>query len=101
MKEKTAQDHLDMVHDPDRWPRWPILPVKTYDESLCARHRESLPPLCGILTDCIGDGPGITVYLVNMCFLPGFLRSGKKMSDLPSINYPTDAGFLADGWVVD
>lgn len=77
---------LDMVKDPDRWPQWPILPLKRGDQN------EEI----GFLV-----ASGIpTVYLKNIWALkPGPMRD--QLEGVSNLGYSTFEELISDGWRVD
>lgn len=32
MPDRSITEHMAFMADPDRWPRWPLLPVKRYKD---------------------------------------------------------------------
>lgn len=85
------QKHKEMVEDPERWPRWPLLPVKKRESFL-----ES-----GYLVAC--EGRMTTVVLGNMYGVP---KQVKCLGDffsgiLPVKVYDSVDAMLDDGWIVD
>jgi hypothetical protein len=66
---------LQFMKDPDRWPRWPLLPVKRGTQmGLMLEHPR--------------------VYLRN-------LWDSTPLADVESIKYDTYESVIADGWIVD
>ena len=74
------RDDKAMMLSPDKWPRWPVLPLK--------RSTNRGFPETGFIT----EGKWI-VYLTNL-WEPNF-------SDCEKIGYADVDGLLSDGWVVD
>jgi len=78
---------LELVNDEDRWPHWPVLPVK--------RHREGDMPDLGVIV-----AGRSTVYLVNLFQL----RAGPLGPQLEGVerkHYADREALIADGWVGD
>lgn len=84
MPKNDVNKDLSMINDPDRWPRWPFLPI--------IRDRSYKPDDTGLLFD--GEGKK-TVYLCNLFMVPDDLRT------IPKLEYDTAEALLADGWTVD
>lgn len=82
------REDAEMIANPDRWPAWPILPVK---------RRGWMDDDCnlGVVLD---EGTRSTVYHVNICDLPktqeGWIGAAKT-------HYATVEAMLKDGWIVD
>lgn len=79
--------HLEMMQNPDSWPRWPFLPL--------IRRTKGLRPFGeeGLLYD---DGANtFTVYFANLFMLPQNLESCTSKA------YESYEAILADGWEVD
>lgn len=82
-------DRDKIIHD-DKWPAWPLLPVKRGDMSL---KNKNLGVLYATKEFCAGK---MTVFHVNLFDLPeGSLR------DVPQTSYESVEAMLADGWQVD
>jgi len=78
---------LDLVNDEDRWPHWPVLPVK--------RYREGDMPDLGVIV-----AGRSTVYLVNLFQLQtGPL--GPQLEGVEKRDYANREALIADGWIGD
>ena len=76
----------EFIDDPDRWPNWPMLPVKRRDNSLANKN-------LGLLID---QGKKTrTVFHVYMFDLPD------SFEDAPKTEYANTDAMVADGWRVD
>jgi hypothetical protein len=75
-------DHKAMMLDPNRWPQWPVLPVKQFGSGF---------PECGVMVESDGIQP--KVYLTNLFALDLANAEVKEYEDIDEL--------LADGWVVD
>ena len=80
-------DHAEFLRSPDRWPAWPVCPLKRP-----ARRKEDWIE-CGVVID--QEEHRWTVYLTNLFMLPGGLE------DCERIPYGSLEELLHDGWVVD
>lgn len=76
-------DDKAFILDPDKWPHWPVLPVK--------RIKDTQMDL-----GCLLDTGKIIVVLSNMWAL-----KNTPISEQKSITYRTVDELLADGWRVD
>ena len=84
---RAENDHLAMLRSPERWPRWPVLPVVRG------------PVDAGVVIHG-GAEAAPTVYIVNLYSLkPGLLVP--QLKDRPKHVYATLEAMLADGWRVD
>ena len=86
METKTTKQ-LDMMQQPDTWPRWPFLPL--------IRRTKGLKPFGeeGLLYD---DGEHkFTVYFANLFMLP------QNLATCASKTYESYEAIVADGWEVD
>jgi len=86
--ERTEQDHLTMMLNPDRWPRWPALALK--------RDRpdaDGFPYQLAVLL-ATGD-PGAPIFLTDTNLFnipPDAIEKAPRVS-------PAD--LIRDGWIVD
>lgn len=85
----AEHDHLEMMKSPDRWPLWPVLPLKRR----CANPGEF--PECAFLMD-VGGLDHVKVYLGVIYEL-----GGRKPSEFESKKYSDYEAVVADGWIVD
>ena len=88
--EQPATD-LEMMKQPDYWPRWPLLPVK--------RRVKHSSPDTGLL---FANGKPI-IYTVNMFQLddlPG-KTWGEKLANGEKIEFTSFEEMVAAGWEVD
>tara|TARA_Y100000310_G_scaffold259334_1_gene267991 strand:+ start:535 stop:777 length:243 start_codon:yes stop_codon:yes gene_type:complete len=77
---------LEMMKAPNKWERWPLLPIV---------RDHKLDPNTGIMVEGI-----LKVYHVNLWELKtGSLADILK--DVPSVEYDSLEGIIADGWKVD
>jgi hypothetical protein len=74
---------LEFMKAYDKWPRWPMLPLKKRDDS----------KICGFL---LGTGYPV-VYLKNIYGL----KQGDTIENLPKQEYDSLQAILDDGWVID
>lgn len=81
---RNEAESLRMMADPDRWPQWPLLPLKRYDT---ANHLHA-----GYLVHTTGDDQ-FTVFQGNMFM-------AKPATD-PKIKYENYGAIVRDGWEVD
>lgn len=84
----NPQDDLEFLKDQDRWPSWPVQPVK---------HRREKDAGLGRIGIVIPSGP--TVYLKNMYDLEGGLLAD-LLKDVPSEKYESWEELVKD-WQVD
>lgn len=82
-KTKHQQEDKEMILNPDSWPSWPFLPVK----STTKKELSGWPLLGTILSYDVTK-----VKLVNM-------YDYSKNADI--ISYDSVDDLLADGWVID
>lgn len=83
-KRKLPSD-LEFIADPDRWPMWPLLPLK--------RHKAGeTTPECVV---CIRTEEGWPIFNVNPWRLPDYLEEHLIKT------YASAEEVVADGWVVD
>lgn len=83
--EEKARD-LTMLQHPERWPRWPVLPLKRY-------HGKPDDPELGLII--AGGASPIRVYLGCIFLFSGPTHTSKYME------YPSLAAVIGDGWWVD
>ena len=85
VKRPTTQ--LEMMQNPDSWPRWPFLPL--------IRRTKGLRPFGeeGLLYD--DNVNKFTVYFANLFMLP------ENLAAFASKTYESYEAILADGWEVD
>ncbi|MBI2851974.1 MAG: hypothetical protein HYX84_02555 [Chloroflexi bacterium] len=74
-----TMDHIQMLKDEDRWPRWPVLPM--------IRRRDGE---CGLVV--AGRGP--TIYLANLFQLD-------KLPSAEKISFASYEDMVDAGWEVD
>jgi hypothetical protein len=87
VKFDEVAESLAMMQEPNRWPKWPVLPVK--------RRHDKGGPECGLM---IEGRP--TVYIANMFTLtPGALMP--QLETTQSFGYPSYNDLVNDGWIVD
>jgi hypothetical protein len=73
---------------PERWPRWPVLPVKNPTQ-----REDGIFPKCGVMVeDPMGEVRAV-VYLVNLFAMD--LKNAEK------ITYRNMDELLDAGWIVD
>jgi hypothetical protein len=87
-------DHKAFMEDPEKWPSWPLLPVKRYTEK--PRGGLNLPDCALLYDDLSRTGVAPTVYLENL-----FTATPESMKTAEKIEYQDFADLIADGWVVD
>jgi len=96
-KKLTVGDDAEMIRSYNRWPAWPMLPVKRRNNSLEDKN-------LGVLlsdqahADAVKGKGKIIVYHVYL-FLPPEGKAGWEAA--PKTEYDTVEAMLADGWVVD
>ena len=83
MPAKTREEHLAMMAEPDRWPRWPYLPLTRGAE-------------LGLMTAIISHRT--TVFLQNLFMLP---ERAADFLDGPKIVYASFEEIVQDGWIVE
>jgi hypothetical protein len=86
------EKHLSMMRTPDKWPRWPVLPIKRYNPDHHGTECAVMFAVEGYLT---------TVFL-------GYLIEAKgptiadAMACYPNrLKYDDYDAILDDGWIVD
>ena len=84
-------DDVAFLSNPDRWPNWPVCPVKNYQRKDAAGF-----PACGIVI--AGDS---AVYEVNMFALSGMTYNDLQEECKVKHSYTDLAEMVADGWIVD
>jgi hypothetical protein len=93
-RRATARD-LAFLQTPERWPRYPFLPLVR-----CLGDRTL--PECGLLYDALGVsgrvGYRCTVFLVNLLAVP---TTEAALLAAPRRVYDTFDELADDGWVVD
>jgi hypothetical protein len=91
---KTVKTEKELIQDVDRWPNWPVLPVKN--------HKMVGPgsfPECGIIhARDVQRGGKVTVYMVNLFMLP---LTEEQIKALQKFEYEDLDAMLAAGWVGD
>lgn len=80
---KQKFDHVDMMQNSDRWPHWPILPVK---RTMQVSHQ------LGVMV--AGQGP--VVYGLSM-----FDVTREKLDTCAREEFESFEALHAAGWVVD
>lgn len=83
MAEHTTTEQVEMMTDPDRWPQWPMLPVKKYVEGETWPH-------CAVHLDLAGP---FVIYEWK-----GFMRPD---AEKVAATYDSAQAAVDDGWVVD
>lgn len=86
--ERYARDAA-MILRPDRWPRWPILPLKRLREGQGWPEYGVLLALAEYRT---------AVFKANLFALP---PTEAELLALEKIEYPSFTALLDDGWTVD
>lgn len=94
MRKKQSRPLTDaeMIGDPDRWPRWPVLPVK---------RRVGGDSVMGIVfadADLRDRHPA--VYELNMYHIEGTVAECKAKAKAKH-EYASIDALVTDGWVVD
>lgn len=86
---KATEETYDaqFIAHPDRWPRWPYLPIK--------RHTSSGPECCLLVAS---EHPWSTVYDANLYAMPA---TQEKFKATAKYKYSSIAELQADGWIVD
>lgn len=87
-KYRPGQD-LEMMQDPDEWPRFPHLPLKRRQTGDSARYQSGF---LEALTYLLGEAPKPVVWL-------GSLDSIQH--DRQKIEYSNFGELVEDGWLVD
>ena len=82
---EEQQRDIDMMRDPDRWPQWPVLPVKRTDLTKDPAREVGI----------IGDGGGPTIHLRNL------FASSTQIKDAKRMEYLDFTELVQDGWGVD
>lgn len=90
-KQLGPGDDLEMMRSPDRWPCWPVLPLKRYD----GKDRCGFPST-GLIAELDGV-PRFTVFDGNLFQRPLCFDDPKTVR----YDYDSFEAMLADGWVVD
>lgn len=81
-------DDEEMMQSPEKWPLWPVLPVKQRNGMSSSR--------LGIMREgAFGVKP--VVYLVTLYEV----KTGQSWDDLEKFEYLDFEGVVDDGWVVD
>ena len=85
------EEALDFLKDPDRWPLWPLLPIK--------RSRPKQGPECALM---FASGKPEVIFgdLYALDSRPGESYS-EKFAGLQRKEYPTFEAMVADGWRPD
>lgn len=87
---------LAFLTDSQKWPNYPICPVKNYQHT-----KPGSFPEMGIVVAPEGAGPAIpTVILCNMWSLVEAYQKGETQG-IEKKEYNSLEELLADGWVVD
>lgn len=89
----STQRQLDdraFISDPNRWPCWPLLPIKRGNQQLNDKN-------LGVLFDT-DPKKGYRVY---HCYLFDLPMPQKQFAQVPHTDYATVDALLADGWMVD
>lgn len=82
-------DDVQFLSDPDRWPKFPICPVKRYSK----KDKHGFPE-CGVVT-----ATGIAVVVVISMFeLP---ITEEEYEKLTKYRYESMEDLVTDGWLVD
>jgi len=82
-------DDKEFIMCPELWPRWPVLPIKRFDE----KNRELE---VGVMRAVKGE-IGTTVYLIGMYGI----TKDTDWKTVPKLVYEDVDKLLADGWIVD
>jgi hypothetical protein len=96
--EKTVsyERDLEMIENPNRWPNWPVLPVKR------PRLKDDTGfPQLGVIFEV--PAQRYTVHVLNMIMFAEAPadQHEKLLREAEKFAYPDAAAMLADGWVVD
>ena len=83
---------LDMIEHPERWPRWPWLPLKR------ANHGGAYTFETGVLVD-VDMAPTISAAMANTVFCTNVYNPEIKKCERHE--YESMDALLDDGWVVD
>lgn len=88
-KTTITINYAEFICNPDRWPAWPLLPIKR-------NTSKADGPECCILFAT--EKPWEVVYDCNLFDLPTTIGEMKKR-----VKYKYDSvdSLLADGWIVD
>ena len=83
-------DDKSFMESPEKWPHWPLLPVKRP-----GKGKDCWPQLGLIIIDSVDESkPAPVVYLTS-------LYGDLKMKDAEKKEYPSIEALIADGWTVD
>jgi len=83
---------LEFLANPDRWPNWPVCPVKRSCSDKQYIEGDDRPQ-CGV----VFDQPKPTVYRVNMFSI----GPSTDLTKFEKHEYESLEALVADGWVVD
>jgi hypothetical protein len=87
LTDTERQREIDMVQNPDEWPRWPYLPMKKH-------VKDGAFPLFGWLCDTGTSQIGVTLY-------SGDFATDRKLENVQTTHYTDPAAMIDDGWVID
>ncbi len=90
----TTIDRIDdqrMMEHPERWPRWPVLPIKR-------RMDHGLPDYAVMLAI---EHHGTTVVHINLSYISNGKTLNQIVEDSATTVYPDIDSLLDDGWIVD
>ena len=91
----TTIPNLEFINEPERWSRWPALPLKRSPSRFTDKRWKDEGILIAVEEHCW------TVFLINMFMLPKSVKELVENSNVGRIVYPTPEAILADGWMVD
>jgi hypothetical protein len=86
-------NHTTMVSEPNRWPKWPWLPLKRWNHQTC--HYD-----CALLhaDDGTDRAAKVTLYEVNLYAV----RTWFPTQEMPVAQvFPDWASFVQSDWLVD
>lgn len=87
------KQHLDFINDPDKWPHWPLLPMKNFINGFSHPHSH------GIIVDVGGfDVSKVEpkVYIANLMFFRGEDMDKYEKDEYQSFDELIDAGWIVD-----
>ena len=83
---EREQATIDMLKDPNTWPRWPVLPMKRLDDT------EAVGVVVAV------SGYEYTLFKTNMYLVPNTVE---ELLKLDKEQFKSAEDVLAAGWVVD
>lgn len=93
--ERTETDDLEMMRNANRWPCWPLLPLR----HATRREPDGSMHLLGFMCEENGmTGQAAPRVYVGSIY---FQSEGKKLEDLPVEDYPYLDAVVRAGWRVN